>query len=162
MRHRPVIWDGSRSRQVRQSRRSRQIAIGVVLALAAEVALVSQDTGLAFAAETSGTTATAAQTDSVKALGPAEAQDEASAVLMARLQDRKIEVLSERTADSTTYALPSGELETAAYAGPIRVKQAGAWKDIDTALSDTGPDLTPRRRLPTSRSRTAATPISRR
>ncbi|MER6205926.1 DNRLRE domain-containing protein [Streptomyces sp. NPDC001642] len=62
---------------------------------------------------------------------------------MARLQDRKIEVLSERAADSTTYALPSGELETEAYAGPVRVKQDGAWKDIDTSLSDTGADLTP-------------------
>lgn len=126
MRHRPVIWHGSRSRHVRQSRRYRQIAIGMVLALAAEVALVSQDTGLAFAAETSGTTAAAAQTDSVKALGPAEAQDEASAVLMARLQDRKIEVMSERTADSTTYALPSGELETAAVRGSDPGEAGGA------------------------------------
>ncbi|MFJ8493715.1 DNRLRE domain-containing protein [Streptomyces sp. NPDC094038] len=62
---------------------------------------------------------------------------------MARLQDRKIEVLSARAADSTTYALPSGELETEAYAGPVRVKQDGKWKDIDTSLSDTGSDLTP-------------------
>ncbi|MFE2584583.1 DNRLRE domain-containing protein [Streptomyces sp. NPDC059378] len=77
------------------------------------------------------------------AAGPTEAQDEASAVLMARLQDRKIEVLSQRTADSTTYALPSGELQTEAYAGPVRVKQDGRWKDIDTSLSDTGADLTP-------------------
>jgi RHS repeat-associated protein len=72
-----------------------------------------------------------------------EAQDEASAVLMARLQDRRIEVLSARATDSTTYALPSGELETEAYAGPVRVKQDGVWKDIDTSLSDTGSDLTP-------------------
>ncbi|MEU6536431.1 DNRLRE domain-containing protein [Streptomyces sp. NPDC047000] len=77
------------------------------------------------------------------ASGPAEAKDEASALLMARLQDRKIEVLSARAADSTTYALPSGELETEAYAGPVRVKQDGVWKDIDTSLSDTGTDLTP-------------------
>ncbi|MEV6500794.1 DNRLRE domain-containing protein [Streptomyces prunicolor] len=62
---------------------------------------------------------------------------------MARLQDRKIEVLSERATDSTTYALPSGELQTEAYAGPVRVKRDGAWKDIDTSLSDTGADLTP-------------------
>ncbi|MFD9285120.1 DNRLRE domain-containing protein [Streptomyces mirabilis] len=62
---------------------------------------------------------------------------------MARLQDRKIEVLSARTTDSATYALPSGELETEAYAGPVRVKQDGKWKDIDTSLSDTGADLTP-------------------
>ncbi|MGW1625299.1 DNRLRE domain-containing protein [Streptomyces sp. NPDC002172] len=62
---------------------------------------------------------------------------------MARLQDRKIEVLSARTSDSTTYALPSGELETEAYAGPVRVKQDGAWKAIDTSLSDTGDTLEP-------------------
>ncbi|WP_234467784.1 DNRLRE domain-containing protein [Streptomyces sp. MBT62] len=62
---------------------------------------------------------------------------------MARLQDRNIEVVSARTTDSTTYALPSGELETEAYAGPVRVKQDGKWKDIDTSLSDTGADLTP-------------------
>jgi RHS repeat-associated protein len=111
------------------------------LLLAVETAMVVASTGQAIAvtAETSATTALT----STKALGPAEAQDEASAVLMARLQDRKIEVLSERTADSTTYALPSGELQTADYAGPIRVKQDGAWKDIDTSLSDTGSDLTP-------------------
>ncbi|MEV5007276.1 DNRLRE domain-containing protein [Streptomyces sp. NPDC055692] len=111
--------------------------------MAAEVALVSQDTGLAFADATAATSSESAQSDFIKASGPAEAQNEASAMLMARLQDRKIEVLSARTADSTTYALPSGELETEAYAGPIRVKQDGKWKDIDTTLSDTGDALQP-------------------
>ncbi|MDQ1064586.1 hypothetical protein [Streptomyces canus] len=110
--------------RVRQARRLRQIAIGVVMLFATEAALVSQDTGIAFATPTTDVTAQS----TTEAPGPAEAQDEASAVLMARLQGRKIEVLSERAADSTTYALPSGELETAAYAGPVRVKQAGVWK----------------------------------
>ncbi|XUL85511.1 hypothetical protein ACQ86D_01485 [Streptomyces galilaeus] len=87
--------------------------------------------------------AASTESDASTALGPAEAEDEASAALMARLQDRKIEVLSERAADSTTYALPTGELQTEAYAGPVRVKQDGKWKDIDTSLSDTGADLTP-------------------
>ncbi|WP_306425463.1 DNRLRE domain-containing protein [Streptomyces hilarionis] len=64
-------------------------------------------------------------------------------MLMARTRHRRIEALSERTADSTTYALPSGELQTVAYAGPVRVKQDGTWKDIDTSLSDTGSALTP-------------------
>ncbi|MFD3622044.1 DNRLRE domain-containing protein [Streptomyces sp. NPDC058676] len=139
MRHRPVAHGRSRTGRVRQARRLRQIAIGVVMLFATEAALVSQDTGIAFATPATDVSA-ASPTESP---GPAEAQDEASAVLMARLQGRKIEVLSERAADSTTYALPSGELETAAYAGPIRVKQAGVWKGIDTALSDTGADLTP-------------------
>ncbi|MFG2887059.1 hypothetical protein ACGFYV_33030 [Streptomyces sp. NPDC048297] len=114
-----------------------------MMLFAAEAALVSQDTGVAFATPASGATVESVQSDTTKASGPAEAQDEASAVLMARLQDRKIEVLSARTTDSTTYALPSGELETEAYAGPVRVKQDGVWKDIDTSLSDTGSDLTP-------------------
>ncbi|MGW1253822.1 DNRLRE domain-containing protein [Streptomyces sp. NPDC002513] len=110
----------------------------MLLAMAAETALVSQDTGLAFADTASGVTAKPAHTHSRKATGPAQAQDEVSAVLMARQQHRKIEVLSKRTADSTTYALPSGELETDAYAGPVRVKQGGAWKDIDTTPYDGG------------------------
>ncbi|MFK0288449.1 DNRLRE domain-containing protein [Streptomyces sp. NPDC090499] len=108
--------------------------------MAAELALVSQSTGMAFATETAATSASDA---TATASGPAQAQDEASAVLMARLQNRNIEVLSERTADSTTYALPSGELQTEAYAGPVRVKQDGTWKDIDTSLSDTGDTLEP-------------------
>ncbi|MER6441704.1 DNRLRE domain-containing protein [Streptomyces sp. NPDC001185] len=83
------------------------------------------------------------KTVSAKVQGPPEARDDASALLMARLQDRKIEVLSDRSADSTTYALPDGQMSTASYAGPIRVKQDGEWQDIDTALSDTGPSLTP-------------------
>ncbi|MFJ2114133.1 DNRLRE domain-containing protein, partial [Streptomyces sp. NPDC087850] len=66
-----------------------------------------------------------------------------AALLMARLQGRRIEVTSERAGDSTTYALPSGELQTEAFAGPVRVKQDGAWQDIDTSLSDTGDSLTP-------------------
>lgn len=111
--------------------------------MAAETALVAEDSGLAFAESLTSTASVSASSDTSKALGPAEAQDEASAVLMARLQDRNIEVLSARTTDSTTYALPSGELETEAYAGLVRVKQDGTWKDIDTSLSDTGADLTP-------------------
>ncbi|MFJ3820394.1 DNRLRE domain-containing protein [Streptomyces nodosus] len=110
--------------------------------MAAETALVAQDSGLVFASELAVTTSSA-PTDSTKAEGPAEAQDEAPAVLMARLQDRKIEVLSARTADSTTYALPSGGFQTEAYAGPVRVQRDGVWKDIDTTLSDTGDALQP-------------------
>ncbi|MGW3131073.1 DNRLRE domain-containing protein [Streptomyces sp. NPDC001123] len=141
MRHKPA--SRGRPKKKRQARRLRQIAIGVVLAMAVETAVVAEDTGVAFAAGTATTASESPSSDSPQVSGPAEAQDEASAVLMARLQNRKIEVLSARTADSTTYALPGGELQTEAYAGPIRVKQDGAWKDIDTSLSDTGTDLTP-------------------
>jgi RHS repeat-associated protein len=111
--------------------------------MAAETALAVEGGGLAFADNSTSASSVSASSDTSNVSGPAEAQDEASAVLMARLQDRKIEVLSARTTDSTTYALPSGELETQAYAGPVRVKQDGTWKNIDTSLSDTGADLTP-------------------
>ncbi|NUR02773.1 MAG: RHS repeat protein [Streptomyces sp.] len=132
-----------KARIPQQSRHRRRIAVALSLALLAEAALVAGDTGVAFAAGMVSAASESAQSASATASGPAEAQDEASAVLMARLQNRKIEVLSARAADSTTWALPSGELQTEAYAGPIRVKQDGAWKDIDTSLSDTGADLTP-------------------
>jgi len=121
-------------------RRLRQVAGAVSLLLAVETAMVAESTGQAMA-ETPAAVSLASESSEVS--GPAEAADKASAVLMARSQGRKIEVLSERTADSTTYALPSGELQTSAYAGPVRVQQDGAWQDIDTSLSDSGPSLTP-------------------
>ncbi|MFF8531684.1 DNRLRE domain-containing protein [Streptomyces sp. NPDC015532] len=122
----------------------RQIAIGLVMAMVAEGALVAES-GMAFATtpDSGASTASAAPASEAPS-GPAEAQDEASAVLMARLQDRKIEVLSERTTKSTTYVLPSGAMQTVSYGGPIRVKQDGQWKDIDTSLSDTGDSLEPK------------------
>ncbi|MFE2425797.1 DNRLRE domain-containing protein [Streptomyces sp. NPDC059373] len=119
------------------------MATGVAMLLAAETALVAADSGVALAVENAKATTTTPTSSAKHTLGPAEAQDEASAVLMARLQKREIEVLSERTAASTTYALPSGEIRTESYAGPIRVNRNGTWKDINTALSDTGADLTP-------------------
>ncbi|WP_329252181.1 DNRLRE domain-containing protein [Streptomyces sp. NBC_01478] len=109
--------------------------------LAAEAALVSLETGAAFAADSDTTTVTAVA-DTKSAASSADSVD--AALLMARLRNRKIEVLSERTADSTTYALPSGELQTSTYAGPIRQQVAGGtWRDIDTSLSDTGASLEP-------------------
>ncbi|MFJ9351045.1 DNRLRE domain-containing protein [Streptomyces sp. NPDC101237] len=112
--------------------------------LVAEAALTVADTGTAVALPDDATTSAVTSTASAEThYGAAEAKDATSALLMARLQDRKIEVLSERTGDSTTYALPDGSMQTEDYAGPVRVKQAGAWHDIDTDLSDTGPDLEP-------------------
>ncbi|GGZ03478.1 DNRLRE domain-containing protein [Streptomyces poonensis] len=109
--------------------------------LAAEAALMSLETGAAFAAGDSGPTETTATSSAESAASSADSV--AAALLMARLQDRKIEVTSERTATSTTYALPSGELQTATYAGPIRQEVDGTWQDIDTTLSDTGAALEP-------------------
>ncbi|MGW4911371.1 DNRLRE domain-containing protein [Streptomyces sp. NPDC004270] len=130
--------------------RLRRTALAVAAVLAAETALLSLGTGTAFAAGSgSGATERAAASSARPAAASSaksaasSADSVASAMLMARTQNRKIEVLSERTSDSTTYALPSGELQTEAYAGPVRVKQDGRWKEIDTSLSDTGPDLTP-------------------
>ncbi|WP_406436300.1 DNRLRE domain-containing protein [Streptomyces sp. NBC_00631] len=112
--------------------------------LVAETALTLADTGAAVALPDD--TATSAATSTAAAdthYGAAEAKDPTSALLMARLQNRRIEVLSARTTDSTTYALPDGSMQTEDYAGPVRVKQDGDWHDIDTDLSDTGPDLEP-------------------
>ncbi|MGW2035303.1 DNRLRE domain-containing protein [Streptomyces sp. NPDC001811] len=101
---------------------------------------MSLGTGVGFATA-SGAARTVKASDVKSAATSADSV--ASALLTARTLNRKIEVLSERTEDSTTFALPSGELRTEAYAGPVRVKQDGTWKDIDTSLSDAGPDLAP-------------------
>ncbi|MEV6736237.1 DNRLRE domain-containing protein [Streptomyces sp. NPDC051104] len=120
--------------------RLRRTALAVAAVLAAETALVSLGTGAAFATDSGPREAVTASKPKPAA---SSADSVASAMLTARTQKRKIEVLSARTTDTTTYALPSGELQTEAYAGPVRVKQDGQWRDIDTSLSDTGADLTP-------------------
>lgn len=135
MRNRP--W---RSGPPRGGSRLRRTALAVAAVLAAETALMSLGTGVGFATA-SGAARTVKASDVKSAATSADSV--ASALLTARTLNRKIEVLSERTEDSTTFALPSGELRTEAYAGPVRVKQDGRWKDIDTSLSDAGPDLAP-------------------
>lgn len=132
LRRGPRPWPAGRGR----------IALTVAALLAAEAALMSMVSGAAFAAGQAGdgqmTTASDATEQTATTAGSV-----AAALLMARVQDRKIEATSERTETSTTYALPSGELQTAMYAGPIRKKVDGAWRDIDTSLSDTGSTLEP-------------------
>ena len=118
----------------------------VVLALLAEAAMLAGESGQAVAvvARSAPASAQAEPVGKAAVPGPAEAADEASARLMARLQGRRIEVLSERAADSSTFVQPDGSLTTEAYAGPVRVRRAdGSWKQIDTTLQDTGPDLRP-------------------
>ncbi|MFJ9971329.1 DNRLRE domain-containing protein [Streptomyces sp. NPDC090621] len=114
--------------------------MAVAAVLVAEAALVPLSAGMTVAAA-SGVTDAASVSTTEERVGSADSA--AAALLMARLQDRRIEVRAERTADSTTYALPSGELQTSTYAGPIRQRLDGEWKDIDTSLSDTGPELKP-------------------
>ncbi|MFJ8112627.1 DNRLRE domain-containing protein [Streptomyces sp. NPDC096132] len=119
----------------------RRTALATAAVLAAEAVLVSLESGMAFAVGDLETTQVTAASDTKSTASAADSV--AAALLMARLQDRKIEVTSERTATSTTYALPSGELQTSTYAGPVRQQVGGVWRDIDTALSDTGASLTP-------------------
>ncbi|MEU6774585.1 DNRLRE domain-containing protein [Streptomyces sp. NPDC046759] len=119
------------------------IAAALSLAMLAEAALMLDATGAAAAVGKTGAAAAFAS-KAKKPTGPAQADDTASAVLMARLQNRRIEVLSARTADTTTWALPSGSLQTESFAGPIRVKRDGAWRDIDTSLTDAGAELKPK------------------
>ncbi|MEU1223851.1 DNRLRE domain-containing protein [Streptomyces microflavus] len=80
--------------------------------------------------------------------GPAkqvtEAPDIASAQLAAKLSGQRVEALSERTADAGTWANPDGTLTTESYSGPVRVKEDGRWKPLDTTLVDTGAQLEPR------------------
>ncbi|MGH1554642.1 hypothetical protein ACRAWF_30140 [Streptomyces sp. L7] len=78
--------------------------------------------------------------------GLAEAADESTARTLAQAENRRIEILSDRTETGSTYANPDGTLTTEAFAAQIRVKEDGKWEDIDTTLSDTGADLTPRDR----------------
>ncbi|MCX4679701.1 hypothetical protein OG413_31225 [Streptomyces sp. NBC_01433] len=68
-------------------------------------------------------------------LGPAEAANESEARILAQMQGRRIEILSRRTATGGVWADPEGSLTTEAYPAPIRVKENGAWKDIDTTPS---------------------------
>ncbi|MFC7264062.1 hypothetical protein [Streptomyces lutosisoli] len=66
--------------------------------LAAEAALVSLETGAAFAADSGTTDVTATKASETKSAA-SSADSVAAALLTARLQDRKIEVLSERFGD---------------------------------------------------------------
>ncbi|MFE7933055.1 hypothetical protein ACFU6S_30945 [Streptomyces sp. NPDC057456] len=126
-----------------RSKSTRRIALGLVTALAAQTALISVESGVAFALPDSEVSSGAVAASSADKEAASTAGSVAAALLMARLQDRKIEVTSERTTTSTTWALPSGELQTAAYAGPVRQKVDGKWRNIDTSLSDTGASLEP-------------------
>lgn len=122
----------------------RRIALGVAIVVAAETAVVSLETGMAFAAAPARATTTAPPAAKPQPQAASSAETVAAAMVMARVQKRKIEAISERTEASTTYALPNGQLETTSYAAPIRVKRGdGRWADIDTTLADQGAALQP-------------------
>ncbi|MFD9604966.1 DNRLRE domain-containing protein [Streptomyces sp. NPDC059970] len=77
-------------------------------------------------------------------LGPAEAGSESEARLLAQAQGRRIEIVSKRTETAAVWANPDGSLTAEAYVAPVRVKESGTWRDIDTTLFDSGSSLTPR------------------
>ncbi|MGW4376749.1 DNRLRE domain-containing protein [Streptomyces albidoflavus] len=74
----------------------------------------------------------------------AEAADVEAARLAAILGGTRVEALSERTTDSTTWVNPDGTLTTDTASGPIRVRENGQWKRLDTTLVDTGSRLEPK------------------
>ncbi|MEU6407717.1 DNRLRE domain-containing protein [Microbispora sp. NPDC046933] len=93
------------------------------------------------------TPATAAAGTAPKAAPPApaaERPDATSAALAARLQNSPVEDLSARTEDSTTVYLPDGSARTEIFAGPVRVKQNGAWVPVDTTLVERNGHLEPK------------------
>ncbi|WP_182876624.1 DNRLRE domain-containing protein [Microbispora sp. H10670] len=73
-----------------------------------------------------------------------ERPDATSAALSARLQNSPVEDLSARTEDSTTVYLPDGSARTEIFAGPVRVKQNGAWTPVDTTLVERNGHLEPK------------------
>jgi hypothetical protein len=67
----------------------------------------------------------------------------ASARAQAVEQGKRVEVTGKRTEDSTTWVNPNGALTTEVFQEPIRVRQDGTWKPVDTTLADTGAAVTP-------------------
>ncbi|WP_242614345.1 DNRLRE domain-containing protein [Actinomadura roseirufa] len=73
-----------------------------------------------------------------------ERLDRVSAQLTARLERRRIEVSGERSESSSLWANPDGTFTTESYAGPVRVREGGTWKPIDTTLIAAGGAVRPR------------------
>ncbi|MFF4169850.1 DNRLRE domain-containing protein [Streptomyces sp. NPDC001744] len=72
-----------------------------------------------------------------------EAPDLASARLAAVLGGKRVEALSERTEASSTWVNPNGTVTTETASGPVRIREGGEWKQLDTTLVDTGTRLEP-------------------
>ncbi|MFI7696976.1 DNRLRE domain-containing protein [Nonomuraea sp. NPDC049655] len=65
---------------------------------------------------------------------PGLTADQLRAYAVAKSTGKPVEAEGSRTERSTTYVLPSGLLRTELSSGPIRIREGGAWKDIDTTL----------------------------
>ncbi|MEU4268207.1 DNRLRE domain-containing protein [Streptomyces sp. NPDC026092] len=72
-----------------------------------------------------------------------EAADLRSARLAAVLGGQRVEALAERTEVASTWANPDGTLTTETASTPVRIKEAGVWKRLDTTLTDTGTRVEP-------------------
>jgi hypothetical protein len=84
-----------------------------------------------------------AKSSSADATASAGGSDMASARAQAVEQGKRVEVTGKRTEDSTTWVNPNGALTTEVFQEPIRVRQDGTWKPVDTTLADTGAAVTP-------------------
>ncbi|WP_338898145.1 FG-GAP-like repeat-containing protein [Streptomyces sp. TG1A-60] len=62
--------------------------------------------------------------------------DEDAAQARAVSAGKRVEVTGLRTETSTTYAKPDGSFELVAYGAPVRARVKGAWKPIDTTLTE--------------------------
>lgn len=55
--------------------------------------------------------------------------------MTARISGERVEITGLRTQTTTTFANPDGTLTTEAASGPIRVRRAEGWVDVDTTLA---------------------------
>jgi hypothetical protein len=83
--------------------------------------------------DSGGSSDSPAKTKSDDASGPL---DEDTAQVRAVSAGKRVEVTGLRTETSTTYAKPDGSFELVAYGAPVRAKVNGAWKPIDTTLTE--------------------------
>ncbi|WP_214416146.1 DNRLRE domain-containing protein [Sphaerisporangium fuscum] len=60
--------------------------------------------------------------------------DRAVAVRAAKAQGKRVEVESEKSDSSSLWANPDGTFTMETFPGPVRVKDGGAWRPIDTSL----------------------------
>ncbi|GIH78219.1 hypothetical protein Plo01_46480 [Planobispora longispora] len=72
------------------------------------------------------------------------AHDKNAAKKAAREHGRPVRVDALLAEQSTTWAMPDQTLKTELYAGPIRLQRGGAWRDIDTTLTQSDGVLKPK------------------
>lgn len=114
-----------------------------VVATVAAISLVL--VGADAVAETSGRAPQASAHADTKAPPDVTARPDAvSAGVSARLVGHRVEVTDARTDAMTTYANPDGTFTQESATGPVRVRQAGGWADVDPTLSVAGGRVAPK------------------